>query len=221
MSPSLVIPALLTRTSIEPKSSFILATTASVSAKSAAFPAYALHFTPRASISLRVASRPAAISSLSTRSVNAMLAPSWANFIATALPIPRAAPVMRAVFPVNNPIMCLFVYVICFIVSVTIPVKSSGTVLLEVSQCAIHKFGNLRFGGFFCHSMGNTTIDIRHFKSLDTIVGDVSYKIYVFYVKLACLLALCIYLTEQFHFCIIKVLTHLLHHPYITEKLST
>jgi hypothetical protein len=34
-----------------------------------------------------------------------MFAPSSANFSAIALPIPRAAPVMSAVFPLNNPIV--------------------------------------------------------------------------------------------------------------------
>ena len=107
ISPSFVIPALFTSTSIEPKSAWICFTTFSVSSKSAALPAYARQVTPRASISLRVASSPAAISSLSTRSVKAMFAPSLANFIATALPMPRAAPVTRAVFPVNNPILSI------------------------------------------------------------------------------------------------------------------
>ena len=51
------------------------------------------------------------MSSLRTRSVNAMFAPSEANFIATAFPMPRAAPVTRAVLPVNNPILfCFIVY---------------------------------------------------------------------------------------------------------------
>jgi 23S rRNA pseudouridine1911/1915/1917 synthase len=39
------------------------------------------------------------------RNEKAILAPSEANFIATALPMPRAAPVIRAVLPVNNPIL--------------------------------------------------------------------------------------------------------------------
>ena len=45
-----------------------------------------------------------------TRSVNAMFAPSSANLRARALPIPRAAPVIMAVFPVKSPIFRLNIY---------------------------------------------------------------------------------------------------------------
>ena len=68
----------------------------------------AFAFTPLAAISASVALPFSSI----TRSVNAMLAPSSANLSAMALPMPRAAPVIRAVLPVNNPI--LLICLICF-----------------------------------------------------------------------------------------------------------
>ena len=102
--PSLVIPALFTRMSTDPKSSFTCLTTSSLCAKSAALLAYPLALTPRAAISASVALPFSSI----TKSVNAMFAPSCANFNAMALPMPRAAPVTRAVLPVNNPIFILF-----------------------------------------------------------------------------------------------------------------
>ena len=103
MSPSFVMPALLTRMSIEPKSLCTSATTSFVWLKSAAFEAYPFTLTPRASISFSVALPFSSI----TRSVNAMLAPSCAKRSASAFPIPRAAPVMSAVFPSRS-----FMYII-------------------------------------------------------------------------------------------------------------
>ena len=78
---------------------------AAVAAKSAAFDAYIFTFTPRAAISRSVSW---AISSY-FKSVKAMSAPSRANAIATAFPMPREAPVTMAVFPSNNLIVYLLV----------------------------------------------------------------------------------------------------------------
>ena len=64
-----------------------------------------MHLTPLAAISASVA---LPFSSMA-RSVKAMLAPSSANLRAMALPMPRAAPVMSAVFPVNNPILIVYI----------------------------------------------------------------------------------------------------------------
>ena len=105
--PSRVIPALLTSTSIRPKSFTISATTACVSAKLAALAAYPFTRWPYAAISAIV---PFA-SSLISRSVNAMSAPSDANCRATALPMPRAAPVISATFPSKRPISSRFLMI--------------------------------------------------------------------------------------------------------------
>ena len=96
--PSRVIPALFTKMSMRPKSFTISVTTLCVSSKFAAFEAYPFTFTPKAAISASVAF---ALSSMA-KSVNAISAPSFANLIAIALPIPRAAPVITATFPCNN-----------------------------------------------------------------------------------------------------------------------
>src|SRR5574344_22437 len=103
MSPSLVMPALLTSMSICPNSARILSTVACVSAKSAALEAYARAFTPRASISLTV-------SSITLTSVKAMSAPSEANLRAMALPIPLDALVISATLPWRNPIILFCVH---------------------------------------------------------------------------------------------------------------
>ena len=104
ISPSLVMPALFTRMSIFPNSLWISSTTLWVSSKEAALDAYAFAFTPNASISLTVCSAASFI----TRSVNAMSAPSDAYFSAIAFPIPRAAPVISATLPDNNPMILNF-----------------------------------------------------------------------------------------------------------------
>ena len=68
--------------------------------------------------------------------------------------------------------------------------------------------------------MSQTAIDERNFQALDTIVGDVGHQVNIVDVKLTGILALAIDTTEDFDFILIKVLSHLLHHPDVAEKLS-
>jgi hypothetical protein len=63
-----------------------------------------LHETPNALISATVSSATALLLTY----VNAIFAPSLANFNAMALPIPRVPPVIRATFPSNNFMLVLF-----------------------------------------------------------------------------------------------------------------
>ena len=69
--------------------------------------------------------------------------------------------------------------------------------------------------------MTQTAIDERHLKSLDAVVGDVGNQFNVVDVELAFGLTLGIHFAEQFYLVLVKVLAHLLNHPYIAEESST
>ena len=96
--PSRVIPALFTTASIVPNSATTAVTNSSAALKSAASDWYPFAFMPYFFNS----SSKAFPFSTDDKKVNATLAPCSANLSATALPIPREAPVINAVFPSNN-----------------------------------------------------------------------------------------------------------------------
>jgi hypothetical protein len=85
---SLVMPALLTSTSMLPKRSFTAATMASSASRSVTFSARPIVCAPRARTSATAASTPSGLRSQTTTA-----APSSANFSAVARPMPWAAPV--------------------------------------------------------------------------------------------------------------------------------
>ena len=69
--------------------------------------------------------------------------------------------------------------------------------------------------------MSESSVDIRYFESLDTIVSDVGHKVDVVDIKLALQLSLGIYCAEEVDLVLVEILPHLLHHPYISEELGT
>ena len=69
--------------------------------------------------------------------------------------------------------------------------------------------------------MTDTTAYIWHLKSFNTIMRDICHQVHIVYLKLTNGLTLGIYLAEYLQFIFIEVLTHLLHHPNVTEKSST
>ena len=101
---SLVMPALFTRMSIFPKSLTISFTTFWESSKSAAFEMYPFTVTLCAFNSWIVFKK----ASSSAIFVMAIDAPSAANLFAIAFPIPRLAPVIKAVLPSSSLIYYLF-----------------------------------------------------------------------------------------------------------------
>ena len=92
---------------------------------------------------------------------------------------------------------------------------------LKLTQCTIDHLCYLGLRIFLLHSVCDTSVNIRYFQSLDTIVGDVGHKIHIVDVKLTIFLTFRIDLTEEFDFGIVKMLTHLLYHPDVTEELCT
>ena len=52
------------------------------------------------------------------------------------------------------------------------------------SKCAVHNLGHLGLRGFRCHAMGDTSIDIRNLKTLDTVVRYVCHKVDIVNIEL-------------------------------------
>ena len=142
-----------------------------------------------------------------------MFAPSAANFSAIAFPIPRAAPVISAVFPSNNYDLIIYDLLIFLHLFTFLPL------LVELAEGTIDDLGHLRLSVLLSHTVRDTPVYIRYFEALNTIVGDVGHKIYVVNIELALLLAFGIDLAEEFDFCVVKALANLLHHPDIAEEL--
>ena len=92
---------------------------------------------------------------------------------------------------------------------------------LKLSQGTIDYLGHLGLGVFLLHAMGDTAVDIRHFETLDTLVGDVGHEVDVVDVELTVFLTFRIDLTEEFDLSVVEMLAHLLYHPDVTEELST
>ena len=92
---------------------------------------------------------------------------------------------------------------------------------MKLTQRTIDHLGYLGFRILLFHTMRDTSVDIRYFQSLDTIVGDVGHEIHIVDVKLSVFLTFRIDLTEEFDLCIVKMLAHLLYHPDITEEFCT
>ena len=80
---------------------------------------------------------------------------------------------------------------------------------LKLTQCTIDHLCHLGLRVLLLHTVRDTSVDIRHFQALDTIVGDVGHQFNVVDVKLSVFLAFGIYLAEQFYFLVIEMLAHL------------
>ena len=91
------MPALFTKMSILPKSFITSATTSAAELKLAASAAYAFAVPPIVAISFTKDS----LRSSCFLTVNATVAPCFANSKAIPLPMPCAAPVISAIFPFN------------------------------------------------------------------------------------------------------------------------
>ena len=69
--------------------------------------------------------------------------------------------------------------------------------------------------------MGDTSVDVRHLKTFDTVVRDVGHELYVVDVELAVFFSFGIDLAEELDLCVVEVFAHFLHHPDVAEELGT
>ena len=83
----------------------------------------------------------------------------------------------------------------------------------HLAQGSIHDFGHERFAHFLSHAVSESPIDIRHFKSLNTIVSDVGHKVDIVDIKFALQLSLGINLSEKVDFVFVEIFSHLLTLP--------
>ena len=93
--------------------------------------------------------------------------------------------------------------------------------LIYFTQCTVYNFSNLRFSGFFCHSMSNTAINIRNLETFNTIMSDIGNQIHIVYIKLTILFSFSIDFPEEFNLCVIEIFSNFLYHPYIPEEFCT
>lgn len=102
-----------------------------------------------------------------------------------------------------------------------LPGSAAGDLLYKtLAQCTVDHLGHERTTHLFCHAVAQTPIYIRNLKPLDAIMGDVGNKVDVVYVELAFGLAIGIDLAEELYFVFVKLLAHLLDHPYVAEELG-
>ena len=68
-----------------------------------------------------------------------------------------------------------------------------------LSQRSVYDLSHQRLAHLLGHSMAYSSVDIRNFESLYTIVGNVCHKIHIIYVEFPVGLALGIDLTEKLY----------------------
>ena len=92
---------------------------------------------------------------------------------------------------------------------------------LYLSQRTVDYLSHLRLGVFLLHAVCYSTIYIRYFESLDTVVGDIGHQVNIVNIELTVFLTFGIYLTEELNLSIVEVAAHLLYHPDVAEELGT
>ena len=75
-----------------------------------------------------------------------------------------------------------------------------------LAQGTIHHLGNEGFARFLGETMSQASVYIRHFKSFDTIMGNVGHEFHVVDIKLAIGFPVGIDFPEEFYLVLVEIL---------------